>query len=449
MRDATFPSEIWASDTITSERTTNAYEAFHRAFGLNFNSAHPHIFTFVDAIINTQTSTYIKLNDKDTAPNPAYEKRRIYIEQLICKFKLGDISRLHFLKSSVSFIFRVASTPFEGVSHLPFDLSDPKTCEARQAFHLPRASKDIPGHWLNSLLELLLNRGSSSNGTIFIYLLKTQITYLMFELKYGILRENTCCLSTSEVLPENDALIKTRVTLVEGNVANYISIFVRLQYVLNKRLKKCYSLRVCVLIRDFPEGAEHGLSCCLQMEACQSSNGTIFIYLLKTQITYLMFELKYGILRENTCCLSTSEVLPENDALIKTRVTLVEGNVANYISIFVRLQYVLNKRLKKCYSLRVCVLIRDFPEGAEHGLSCCLQMEACQRVLRWRFDPGVPTCEANACYHTESNTGAFCEKYIPSASCALRLLDVRSSNENASCLSKNCVVLCVPNDFQI
>ncbi|PSN58143.1 hypothetical protein C0J52_00977, partial [Blattella germanica] len=43
---------------------------FHRAFGLNFNSTHPHIFTFVDAIINTQISTYIKLNDKDTAPNP-------------------------------------------------------------------------------------------------------------------------------------------------------------------------------------------------------------------------------------------------------------------------------------------------------------------------------------------------------------------------------------------
>lgn len=97
--DATFPPEIWASDTVTSERTTNACEAFHRAFGLNFNSAHPHIFTFVDAIINTQTSTYIKFNDKNTAPNPAYDKRRRYIEQLICEFKRGNISRLHFLKS--------------------------------------------------------------------------------------------------------------------------------------------------------------------------------------------------------------------------------------------------------------------------------------------------------------------------------------------------------------
>ncbi|PSN49500.1 hypothetical protein C0J52_14268 [Blattella germanica] len=55
----------------TIERTTNACEAFHRAFELNFNSELPHIFTFVDAIINTQTSTYIKLNDRDTAPNPA------------------------------------------------------------------------------------------------------------------------------------------------------------------------------------------------------------------------------------------------------------------------------------------------------------------------------------------------------------------------------------------
>ncbi|PSN38407.1 hypothetical protein C0J52_21580 [Blattella germanica] len=45
------------------------------------------------------TSTYIQLNDNDTAPNPAFEKRRKYIEQLICKFKREDISRLHFLKS--------------------------------------------------------------------------------------------------------------------------------------------------------------------------------------------------------------------------------------------------------------------------------------------------------------------------------------------------------------
>ena len=68
--DATFPPEIWASETITSEMTTNACEALLRAFGLNFNIAHPHIFTFVDAIINTQLAL--------TARNPAYEKRRRY-----------------------------------------------------------------------------------------------------------------------------------------------------------------------------------------------------------------------------------------------------------------------------------------------------------------------------------------------------------------------------------
>ncbi|KAJ4435977.1 hypothetical protein ANN_18601 [Periplaneta americana] len=55
--------EIWASDTITSERTTNACEAFY------FNSAHPHIYNFLDTIIQTQTSTYLKMNYTDESDN--------------------------------------------------------------------------------------------------------------------------------------------------------------------------------------------------------------------------------------------------------------------------------------------------------------------------------------------------------------------------------------------
>ena len=72
--------KIWSLDTVTSNRTKNACKAFRNAFLLNINCPHPHIYNFVDAVIQTQTSIYIKINDRDNVPrmNPKYKIRKQY-----------------------------------------------------------------------------------------------------------------------------------------------------------------------------------------------------------------------------------------------------------------------------------------------------------------------------------------------------------------------------------
>jgi len=39
--NSTFPPKLWASNSISSERTTNACEAFHASFSTNFYYPHP------------------------------------------------------------------------------------------------------------------------------------------------------------------------------------------------------------------------------------------------------------------------------------------------------------------------------------------------------------------------------------------------------------------------
>ncbi|KAF0770256.1 Uncharacterized protein FWK35_00007815 [Aphis craccivora] len=39
-----FPPHIWASDMISSQKTTNACESFHAKFNKSFSSPHPNIF---------------------------------------------------------------------------------------------------------------------------------------------------------------------------------------------------------------------------------------------------------------------------------------------------------------------------------------------------------------------------------------------------------------------
>jgi hypothetical protein len=75
-----FPPKLWASNSISCERTTNACEAFHASFSTNFYSHHPNIFTFLKVIIETQTSTYIAINSIEQEKyifNRAYLKKKI------------------------------------------------------------------------------------------------------------------------------------------------------------------------------------------------------------------------------------------------------------------------------------------------------------------------------------------------------------------------------------
>ncbi|XP_054276641.1 uncharacterized protein LOC128995650 [Macrosteles quadrilineatus] len=99
--ESTFPPSIWASSSVTSERTTNACESFHAKFSRNFTHPHPNIFIFVEAIKEVQIDTSIGIRSSKTPrkiTNYQYKKRLQYMESLCQRYRTGAISRLHFIQ---------------------------------------------------------------------------------------------------------------------------------------------------------------------------------------------------------------------------------------------------------------------------------------------------------------------------------------------------------------
>lgn len=59
-----FPPEMWASHSVSEDRTTNGNESFHSKFNAEFPSAHPNIFCFIKTTLKIQADVYIKLKKK-------------------------------------------------------------------------------------------------------------------------------------------------------------------------------------------------------------------------------------------------------------------------------------------------------------------------------------------------------------------------------------------------
>lgn len=108
---AIFPPNIWAEDSASLSRTTNACESFHSRFNAACESPHPNIYRFVKSLKDEQIDTYIRINsakrghiiktDSDT------KKRQEYIQNKLDQLKGGDITKLQFVKC-VSYV--VAAT---------------------------------------------------------------------------------------------------------------------------------------------------------------------------------------------------------------------------------------------------------------------------------------------------------------------------------------------------
>jgi hypothetical protein len=75
--DALFLPYIWASETASLSRTTNACESFHSHFSTNFYKAHPNIYQFTEILLNFQGETYVKIN----TPNKFVKKLRPQVKQ--------------------------------------------------------------------------------------------------------------------------------------------------------------------------------------------------------------------------------------------------------------------------------------------------------------------------------------------------------------------------------
>jgi hypothetical protein len=95
-----FPPHIWASDTISSQRTTNACESFQAKFNKSFSSPHPNIFVFIDVLTQLQIDTYILMQNTDIRRSTTrYQKKINNIEKYIDLYTLKRITRLEFLNA--------------------------------------------------------------------------------------------------------------------------------------------------------------------------------------------------------------------------------------------------------------------------------------------------------------------------------------------------------------
>lgn len=99
--NATFPPSVWAEENASITRTTNCCESFHAKFNSSFYSTHPSIYVFLEKLKECQIDTYIKLQSlhltkklKDKNVRAKLES----LEKLVNKYRLKEISRLHFVK---------------------------------------------------------------------------------------------------------------------------------------------------------------------------------------------------------------------------------------------------------------------------------------------------------------------------------------------------------------
>jgi len=97
-----FNPKIWASSSISSERTTNSCESFHSKLNTQFTKAHPNIFLFSHVLnLKIQTDSYIiirSLNNNKISKNKNYEKKKIYIANIFDDYINKKIDRFTYIK---------------------------------------------------------------------------------------------------------------------------------------------------------------------------------------------------------------------------------------------------------------------------------------------------------------------------------------------------------------
>jgi hypothetical protein len=103
-----FPPEIWADNSESMLRTTNACESFHSRFNASFYSTHPSLFLFIDALKDFQVDTLLKIrgsNVKAVVKDARVKNRVKFLSNQLSLYSSGSISRMQFV-SSVSYQFK-------------------------------------------------------------------------------------------------------------------------------------------------------------------------------------------------------------------------------------------------------------------------------------------------------------------------------------------------------
>lgn len=99
--DAHFPPQLWAENSASLTRTTNACESFHSHFNNSFYQPHPSLFLFIDTLLKFQMEVYIKINSINTPykfQNSRSKRNQIYLEKHISDYQAGKTGILQFIK---------------------------------------------------------------------------------------------------------------------------------------------------------------------------------------------------------------------------------------------------------------------------------------------------------------------------------------------------------------
>lgn len=100
--DALFPPCIWAENSSSLSRTTNACESFHAHFSKHFYTSHPNIFIFVSALKDFQKHVYIKIRSISNVRKQyslATRNTQKFLEKKLYDLKNNVIGNLEFVKS--------------------------------------------------------------------------------------------------------------------------------------------------------------------------------------------------------------------------------------------------------------------------------------------------------------------------------------------------------------
>uniref|UniRef100_A0A8D9B618 MULE transposase domain-containing protein n=1 Tax=Cacopsylla melanoneura TaxID=428564 RepID=A0A8D9B618_9HEMI len=73
--ESLFPPSLWAEDTASLTRTTNACESFHAHLKRVFYSPHPSIFIFIEELKGIQMETVIKCNGMNEGRKRIYSSK--------------------------------------------------------------------------------------------------------------------------------------------------------------------------------------------------------------------------------------------------------------------------------------------------------------------------------------------------------------------------------------
>lgn len=99
--EADFPPHMWAENSSSMQRTTNACESFHSKFNASFYCSHPNIFQFLEVLKDIQIDTYIKIqsaHQEKKVYRRIFHERQKFIDNKIEELKKNQISKFDFVK---------------------------------------------------------------------------------------------------------------------------------------------------------------------------------------------------------------------------------------------------------------------------------------------------------------------------------------------------------------